>query len=133
MEALDVDIEQRVRVERDARLIERDARQLLLVEAACRDELVDEGGILGKALQRAQVSRIIEKSGADRIDQELSQMRIGAVEPAPEGDAVRLVDDTVWIGERQIAEDRLAHEFRVQRRDTVDMAGADKGEIAHPN
>src|SRR6478672_7640439 len=82
-------------------------------------------------LEPAQMLGIVEESRAERLDKQPGQKRIGAVKPAPEGDAVGLIEDTVGISQRQIAENGLAHELRMQGRDAVDVARADKGEIAH--
>ena len=65
------------------------------------------------------------------VAQHLGQPRIGLHQPAPEGDAVGLVDDPVGIERVQIAEHGLAHQVGVQRRHAVDPMRADKGQVAH--
>jgi len=59
------------------------------------------------------------------------EIGIGLQQPAPECDAVGLVDDAVGIDRVQVAEHGLAHQVGVQRRDAVDAMGADKRKVAH--
>ena len=53
------------------------------------------------------------------------------MEPAPERDAVRLVDDPVRVERVQVPKHRFPHQPRVQGRDAVDLVRAQKGEVPH--
>ena len=86
--------------------------------------------MVGETRQRRGV---VENRLAADLAQQPGQPRVGLVQPAPEGDAVGLVDDALGIEPVQIGEHGLAHQLGVQRRDAVDAMRADKREMAHPH
>jgi hypothetical protein len=53
------------------------------------------------------------------------------MKPSAEGDTVRLIDDASWVESVQIAEDRLAHQIGVERRNAIDLVGPDERQVAH--
>ena len=77
--------------------------------------------------------RILEHLRAQYIAEQLGQPGIGLIQPAPEGDAVRDIDDAAGVESLQIGEQRIAQELGVQRRHAVGAMRADKGEMAHPD
>ena len=78
-----------------------------------------------------QLRGVVEEALAQRLHQQLGQMRIGLVKPAAEGDAIGLVADAVGEDLVQVAEHGLLDQFRMQRRHAVDLVRAEEGQMAH--
>ena len=73
----------------------------------------------------------LEHALTERGHQEFGERLVGVVEPAPEGNAVGLVDDFRVGGARQVLERSLAQQRGMQRRDAVDAMRAEIGELRH--
>ena len=95
VDALDVDVEQRIRIEADAQALGDDARQRDLVRAPHRGEALAQRGVARERGQRLERVGVVQHLRADRLDDQARQPGIGLVQPAAERDAVGLVDDAV--------------------------------------
>ena len=131
MDALDVNVEQRGRLDRDAGQVAKQAREPLLV-------LRPHGGVaagefrVGRFLfQPREAFRIVQHAVAELLAQQRHQPFVRLEQPAAEADAVGLVDDPRRRNLGEIAEHGLAQKPGVQRRDAVDAMGADEGEMPH--
>ena len=91
MQPLDLDIEERGRIDRDAAFIEDDLGQANLVGMFHRHEFVLESGIVGPLLQPAKLVEISRPTVADFRRDQIGQERIGGKEPAAGRNAVGLV------------------------------------------
>ena len=85
--------------------------------------------VVGEPNERGLI--IPHGSPAD-LAQELGQAGIGLHEPAAKIDAVRLVDDAVWIKLVQLTENGLSHQLGVQRGHTIASVRAHEREMPHP-
>ena len=131
MDALDLHVEQGRRIDADLKPLGDQPRQGFLGGSALGGEAVLEGGVGRQRLDPAQRVGIVEDLRSRRLGEEVAQARVCLMQPAPEGDAVGLVDDAVRIERVQVLEDGLAHELGVKRRDAVDLVRAEEGEVPH--
>ena len=108
-------------------------RAALAVDPRLSLTIVTKDDLLTSSSQWAQggIAGVVEHLRPDRFDDEIGEPRIGLIEPAAEGDAVRLVDDALGIQPVQIAKHRLAHQIGMQRGDAIHRMRSDKGEMAH--
>ena len=98
VDALDVDVEQRVGIEAEAQRARRRAaraRPCSSRRTAAKRSRNDASSASGTSAS-SRVGVVLDL-GADRVDDELGQARVRLVEPAAERDAVGLVDDAVRI------------------------------------
>ena len=65
VDALDLDIKQRIRVDRDIKSLLNDFRELYLVDAFDRTERVAELGIVGQFAQLGQLTQVAYPAFAD--------------------------------------------------------------------
>ena len=87
--------------------------------------------VVREFLKAPERFRIVKEGRPDRFDQKLREAGVGFEKPAPESDAVRLVDDPIGIEAVQIVEHRLFHEIGVKLRHAVDLVRAEEGEVPH--
>jgi hypothetical protein len=114
VDALDLHVVERVRLDDDARALAQRGCETRLVQKPRAPDMLDEGLVLGRGLELAQPLGLVEHALAQPPDQQLDQRRVGLVEPAPEGNPVGLVDDARRGRAREIVEDRPAHQFGMQ-------------------
>ena len=133
VDALDLHVEQGVRVERQAELGGGQPCHGEFTRAALGPERLAEPGILGMWHQPGEQVRIPQHAVAQRVHQQLGQAGVGLVQPAAEGDAIGAVDDAAPHGRIQVPERGAAHQVRVQRRHAVDRVAAQEGQVAHPH
>ena len=131
MDAFDLNVEQRVRVDLYADALEDRRGESFLVFALRRREAVLKFDVVGEFLEFDQSFRLVKNASADRLRQKPGQRRIGLEQPAAEGDAIGLIDDAVGIETMEIMEHRLFHKLAVQRRDAIDLVRAKKRQMAH--
>ena len=129
--ALDLHIEQRVDVDLEPEARQNELCETLLVGALHCHELRLELAVGGELAQRVELRQIHHPAGTDARIHERGEPGVGLVEPAPRRDAIGDVDDTPGKQPVEVAEDRLAHELRVQRRDAVHAMAADDGQMGH--
>ena len=131
VDALDLHVEQRGRIDLDAEPLADQARQRRLVVKLDGAELLLEFDVAGAGFDQAELRRIVEHGFAAGLAQQIGQLRIRQHQPAAEGDAVGLVGDAAGIEMVEIVKHGLAHQVRMHRRDAVDAVRADEGELAH--
>ncbi len=131
VDALDLDVEQRRRVDLDAHALAHRIGQPLLVGPLHGGEFLAENRVVGKPVDLLQGFEIVHEAIADGRADQLRQALVALEQPAALGDAVGLVVDALGIERVQVGEDRLLHQLRVQRRDAVDGMRAGEGQIAH--
>ena len=132
VDALDLDVEDRVRVEPQSHAVADEMREAVLVLALHLGEGVLEGRVVGVLLEVAERVDVVEEARADGVDEQVGQAGVALLEPAARGDAVGLVVDAVGEHAVEVLEDRHLEQVRVHRRDAVDRVRADEGEVAHP-
>ncbi|MCY1399398.1 hypothetical protein D9M71_144520 [compost metagenome] len=132
VDALDLHVEQRVRVERHAELLLHQRRQAHLVVPPLLGEQPAQVAGLDVRLQFAEGGfRAVEDAVAEGFAQQAGQLGVGLEQPAAEGHAVGLVADPRRIQAVQVAEHRLAHQLGVQRRHAVHRMRAEERQRAH--
>ncbi len=132
MQPLDLNIEQRVRRNRDAqRAVDIAAPAPLCSAAWRREEPLAKGGVIGERLKLAQLFEIGDPAVADGFGDQARQRRIGLQEPAPRRDAVGLVVELGRPIFGEIPQTRFPQKSGVQLGDAVDGAGADDGQVGH--
>ncbi len=131
VDALDVDVEQRGRVDLDTCALGDERRERVLCRAALARERLAKRGVIGERHQRTQRVGIFLHLRPDDLEEKCKKRAVRLEQPAAERDAVGLVDDLVRMNRVQVAEHRLAHETGVQRRHAVDAMRAEEREMAH--
>ena len=131
VDALDLDVEDRARIDLRRHALADEIGELLLVAALDRREALAEGGIVGQRIEIGDLLDVVEEGRADRIGHKFGEAGIGLHDPAARGHAIGLVLDPVGIEQVEMVEHRLLHQFGVQGRDAVDGMAADEGELAH--
>jgi hypothetical protein len=91
VDALDLHVEQRIRIEAQAQPIGNQPRQRHLVLAAHRGETLPERGVVGQRGECFEPGRVVLNLRSDGVDDKLRQCRIRLVEPTAERDPVGLV------------------------------------------
>ncbi len=133
MDALDLDVEQRVGVDLDVEAFADQPRQHQLVVVLDAAELLLERVVAGAGLETFKQGGIVEHGFAAGFAQQIGQLRIGQHQPAAEGDAVGLVGDAPRIKMIEIVEHGLLHQVGMHRRDAVDAVRADERQLSHPH
>ena len=90
---LDVDVEHRRRVDRDAGPLRDQRREPLLVGPLGAREALAKGAVLGQRRHGLELLEIGQPARADRFGDQVRQIRVALAQPAPRGDAVGLVGD----------------------------------------
>ena len=134
VDALDLDVEQRGRIDLDAEPLADQSRQRDLVVVLDGAELLLERAVAGRS-SRGSASCVGSSSTASPqvSRKQIGQHRIGQHQPAAEGDAVGLVGDAAGIEMIEIVEHGLLHQVGMHRRDAVDAVRADEGQLSHPH
>ena len=133
VDALDLDVEQRRRIDLDAEALADQPRQRQLVVVLDVAELLLEGIVAGAGLEPLEAREIVEHGFAADLAQQAGQPRVGQHQPAAECDAVGLVGDAAGIEMVEIVEHGLLHQVGMHRRDAVDAVRADEGQLPHPH
>ena len=131
VEALDLDVVDRVGVEPDAVVALRPLRERDLVRALDRRELAEEAVVADEALEAAELVELGDPAVADLAADEAGEGRVGLEEPAARGDAVRHVAELLRPELVEVAEQVLLEDLGVELGDAVDGRGADHGEVGH--
>lgn len=132
---LDLNVKERRRVDRNS------GRRLDVFGEADLVGILDFGPLLAeplvasKLLQLVQLRQILEEAVAAALgSNELRQARVGLVEPSARSDTVGHVGKLVGaVDADKVLEDGGLDEIRVQLSDTVDLVGANNGEVGHAN
>ena len=133
MDALDLDVEQRGRIDLDVEAFADQPRQRDLVVMLDAAELLLERAVAGAGLEKLKLGWIVEHGFAAGLAQQIGQFWIGQRQPAAEGDAVGLVGDASRIKMIEIVEHGLLHQVGMHRRDAVDAVRADERQLPHPH
>ena len=133
MDALDLHVEQRRRVDLGAETLADQPRQRQLVAVLDRAKALLERIVAGVGLETLELREIVEHGLAAGLAQQRGQSRIGQHQPAAEGDAVGLVGDASRIKMIEVVEHGLLHQVGMHRRDAVDAVRADESELPHPH
>ncbi|OIQ69217.1 hypothetical protein GALL_491840 [mine drainage metagenome] len=131
VDAFDLHVEQRVRVNRDATFLGDPARDCHLVGALGGGEGLGKGLVLDMRLQIAQAVQIADPCLADGVGNQLGQRTVRQMQPAARGYTVGFIDDPPRMQLGQFGEQRACHQIRVQRRDAVDLVRHNEGQLAH--
>src|SRR6202453_2209631 len=126
VDALDLNVEQRVRIDP----LVQDLGDLLgkhdLVGASGRRYLVLQRRIVRKFGQFAQRIGVSKSFFADRLGDDLCQLRVALDQPSAERDAIGLVGYAAAIDRVQIMKYGLLHQIGVQGRNAIDLVRADE-------
>ena len=120
MDALDLHIEQRARVDVQPEALPDNPGEHHLVGALDRGQAILQRSIVGLVAETAQRRRVVQDDGTARLAQQPGQPRIGLMQPAAKRDAVSLVDDAVRIEPVQVLEHAGSHQLGMERRNAVD-------------
>ena len=131
VDALDLDVEHRRRIDGDAGFLLHPFRQIALVCCLGLGEGVEERLVADVGLQPGKLLQIVGPALADGLVDEARQARVARQQPAPRRHTVGLVDDALGVKLVQVLEDGPLHQLRVQRRHAVDPVRHDEGQFAH--
>ncbi len=126
-----VHVEQRVRVQSQPERLAHECTERLFGDLSLASYRALQRSVTGLWRQVGEAFGLRQESRPYRVDEHLRQSGVGAVQPAAEGDAVRLVAYPVAIEAMQVGEHGLAHEIGVQRGDAVHRVAADESQVAH--
>ena len=131
VDALDLHVEQAVRIDLQADGRGNVLGQALLVGQLDGEEFVAERGVFGQRPQPAQLVQVEPPAVADVAVDQPAQPRVGMGQPAPRRDAVGHVGEALGPQAGEVGEDGLDQQLGVQRRDAVDLVAADDGQVGH--
>ena len=132
VDALDLDVEERRRVDRDAGALADAARERLLVGALDRAPSVLEGGVVGERLERAKPRQIGHPALADAVSsRSRARARVAEDQEAARRDAVGDVVEALGPELGEVPEHGLPQQLGMQRGDPVDRVAADGREVRH--
>jgi hypothetical protein len=120
VEALDLHVEERIRIDGHAELALDELGERLLVAALHRGEARAEGGIVDVLLEALEALEIGDPLVADALGDERGEARVAGLEPAPRGDAVGLVVEALRPELVEVAEQVALDELGVELGDAVD-------------
>ena len=124
VDPLDLYVEERGRVERDARLGVDELGQPLLVGALDRAQLGAEALLVQHRLQLAQLLEIPDPAVADAPRDQLGEPRVRLQQPAPGRDAVGHVLEALGPDQGEVGKQPRSHQLRVEPRHAVDRVAA---------
>ena len=132
MDALDLDVEDAVRIDIDAIVLFDVLRESFLAQVLDGAELLEERLILYVVVEQVELLRMTMPAAAadGRID-EVRELRVCAHEPAAVRDAVRLVVEHARVVLVEVVQCRGLEDVRVDLRDTVDAVRADNRQTGH--
>ena len=133
VDALDLDIEHRGRIEHHAGVMLNHIGQALLVGQANSPPALLEGRIVSQRLELRQALQIGLPAVADRLGEQVSQLRVGAGDPATRGHAVGLVVELLRPHFVEVAEQAGGKQIGVQLGHPVDREAADDCQPGHAN
>ena len=88
---------------------------------------------LGQDAVAASTPAVADPFPAAGLAQQAGQGRVCLMQPASEGDAIRLGNNAVGIEAVKITEYARAHQLGMQYRDPIDPVRAQESEITHPH
>ena len=118
--ALDLDVEDRVRVNLDVLLGAQPRRQAPLVALLDLQEPLDKAGVTAQGEKVLQLGGVADPPVADGVGHQRGQRRVAAHEPAAEGDAVGLVGELLGVELGEGPHLGLNENLRVKRGHPVD-------------
>ncbi len=131
VETLHLDVEDRVRVDFNAVVLENVLGQALLVPVLDLHELLLRLLVVGVGLQLLELGKMRDPAVADPLRDPLRELGIAVQEEAPLRNAVRLVVELLRHHLVEVLQHVLLKDLRVQRRDAVHRVAADDGEVSH--
>ena len=131
VQALDLDVEERVGVESELPGVRRILRKIDLVEPLHGGDTLDESRVVGELLEVHELVEIGDPRRADRLGDERREARVALVKPASGRDAVGLVREFRGGHLREVTEHVALEEIGMERGDAVDGMGADDGKMRH--
>ncbi len=131
MDALDLHVEHRNRIDQHADFLLDDlAQPNLVAELHLGEALLKVGGI-GEAFQLAQFLEIGDPGLADGFAEQPRQRGIGLQQPAPRRHAVGLVAESLRPKLGEFRDQRRAQQVGMQGGDAIHGVGADDGQVRH--
>ena len=131
VDALDLHVEHRVRIDDDAGQLLRQLRQRELVAALDRLEAFEqEPASSTNSSSSPQLVEIADPAVADGARDQRRQRPIRVQQPAARRHAVRLVVEALGTELVEVRRERRLHQLRMQRGDAVDRMAADHGQVA---
>ena len=131
VDALDLHVEQALRVDRDAGGAFDVGRQTVLVRMFDGCEPHPQRRVLAQAAQALQLVQIEPPGPSQGVVQQCRQARVGLRQPAPRRDTVGHVGETFRPQAGEVGKDGLDQQVGVQRRHAVDLVAADNGQVGH--
>ena len=129
--ALDLDVEDGIRIEHDVVRLLDIFGQTDFVVALDLAKLLQYGGVVLEFQEFLQLCGVVDIAVADFFRQQGSQLRVGLVQPAAVCNAVGHVLELLRHLGVEIVEDGFLEDVAVQRGYTVDGVGADDRQIRH--
>ena len=131
MQALDLDIENGIRVDAHAVLVLDESGEALLVLALDGHEVRKHLFVILIWQELLECAGIPQEVAADELLEIIRQQRIGLAQPTAIGDAVRHVQEALRRDLTVVTEDAVAQDVRVQLGNAVDLVAGGKAEIRH--
>ena len=131
VDALDLHIEQRVRVYGCPQCVLHVAGQGVLVGLLGGGEPLPETCIVGERFQGAQLLQVGDPAVADGLGDQCGQGRVGLEQPAARRHAVGLVIKFLRPELVEVGDQGRLDEFGVHGRDAVDRVAADNRQVRH--
>ena len=131
MQALNLHIEDRIRVNVDAVVLRNIGGKAYLILALDGLQIFQNIRIVAVLEQRLECIRILQEAVADQLFEIRRQLRVRLAQPAPVGDAIGHVHEALRIHVVIVAEDRCLQDLGVELRDAVDHVAAGKAEVCH--
>ena len=131
MQALDLHVEQRMRVQLLPGLFIQVRRKGDLVPVLDVPHALQHRRVICKLGKVRKLFRMVPIAGADAFVQQCRQPRVGVAQPAPVRDAVGHVVEALRVHPVEVLEDALPQDLRVQFGHAVDRMRADDGQIRH--
>ena len=131
VQALGLDVEQRIRVDHDAGALRDERREVALGGKFHLPPLLLELRIVRQRFESAELPEVAQPALAEVPADEPGKRRIAHRDEAARGDAVGDVAEFFRPQPGEIAHHRLLEQFRVEACDPIDVMTADGGEMGH--
>eukprot|EP00047_Mylnosiga_fluctuans_P003292 m.228426 g.228426 ORF g.228426 m.228426 type:complete len:867 (+) comp11740_c0_seq1:45-2645(+) len=131
VQALDLDVEERVRVDLDAVLLGQVLGKLLLVDQLCIDDVGKELGVVSQRAQRGKLVQVLDPRLANALGDERGEGHVALQQPAARRDAVGLILELLGPQLEEVLERGVLKNLGVQAGDAVDGVAADDREVRH--
>ena len=131
VDPLDLNVEQRIRIDVQPKGVLDDARQSHFIRAFDVLEFGLKARIAGVSFQLPQSAEIGDPPVAHHGGDQIRQSRVRLQQPAPLRDAVGLVVESFREQLKEIRRERRLDQFGVNSGDAVDRMASDHGQIRH--